>query len=139
MSTSQFGIFLSIVFVIAIVLRIRGLKKSKVADKSEDENLEDPMQNLFFEKVSAGAEKVHFLNLSGTNGFQDIIVLKNLMQSENIPYYSEFENFNTMNAGIGANIKLYVLKENYDQALAIVEKYNKTTKLSSIMVIKSGV
>ena len=135
MSTSQFGVFLIIVFIIAIILRIGSLKKSQnAAEKTEEENLNDPMQDLFFSKVSNGAEKIHLLNLSGTNGLQDLIVLKNLMQSENIPYYSEFEKFNAVYGGLITSIKFYILKDDYEKAVPLVKQYQKNSPNGVVLI-----
>ena len=138
MSTSQFGILLAIVFVAAIIVRITGLKKTTSTEKSEEESLNDPMQDLFFEKVSAGSQKIHFLDVSGASAMQNLIVIKNLFQAESIPYYSEFERFNAVYGGIVTSIKFYILDEDYTSAIELINKYKETSP-SGIMVLERGV
>ncbi|OJF76623.1 MAG: hypothetical protein BKP49_05535 [Treponema sp. CETP13] len=139
MSTTQLGILLAIFFVIAIIFRIFRLKKDKNKEEIPSENtLDDPMQDLFFKKVSNGHEKIHFLDISGSSALQNIIILKNLFQSENIPYYSEFERFNAVYGGIVTSIKFYILKDDYANAIQLVNKYKETSP-NSIKVIEHDI
>ena len=133
MNASLFGVLLAIVFIFALVMRITVLKKTKT--KTETESLDDPMEKLFFEKTSSGSQKIHFLDISGSTAMQNLIVIKNLFQSENIPYYSEFEKFNAVYGGIITSIKFYILDEDYDAALDIVNNYSETS-VSGIMLIE---
>lgn len=136
MNPSQLGILLAIVFVVAIIIRINVLKKTKAKDATEkEEDLDDPMQKLFFEKTSNGSKKIHFLDISGSTAMQNIIVLKNIFNSENIPYYSEFEKFNALYGGIITSIKFYILDEDYEAAIEIVNNYSETS-VSGITVIE---
>lgn len=137
MDKSMFGLVLAVIFVVAIIFRMFGLKKRRTEDLQDEENLDDPMEILFFNKVSDGAEKIHFLDISGSSATQNLIVIKNLLQSEKIPYYSEFEKFNALYGGIATSVKFYILDENYDSALELIKKYTEKT-LSGITVMPHG-
>jgi hypothetical protein len=59
--------------------------------------------------------------------------IKSLFQSENIPYYVEFENTSRMRPGmyvgdLGNYNLLYILDEDYNDAIKVVKKYIATKK-----------
>lgn len=133
MSTMQLGIVLAVFLILAIILRIKVLRRASTTEKNE-ESLDDPMQILFFDKVVSGSEKIHFLDISGSSAMQNLMVLKNLFQSEGIPYYCEFEKFNAIYGGVVTSIRFYIIKNDYDSAINIVTNYNKSS-VSGITVV----
>jgi DNA gyrase/topoisomerase IV subunit B len=63
--------------------------------------------------------------------------IKSLFQSENIPYYIEFENISRMRPGmyigdLGNYNLVYILEKDYHDALKIVKKYIQGKKRSKI-------
>ncbi len=96
--------------------------KNDTADKYHE------MEELFFSEVSNGKERYEFLKIY--NQF-DLMFIKSLFQSEAIPYYTKFEHVSHIRPGmfigdLGNYNILYILDEDYNDAVEIVEHYVKT-------------
>ena len=100
------------------------MKMNEEFDNAEiDENVDfTQFEEKFFEAVKAGNEYQHFLNLS----FQfDCMLIR-------IPTYVEGMNINKLYGGAFVstlgdfNIKLYILVDDYDDALVAVKDYLKS-------------
>ena len=107
------------------------MKMNEEFDNAEiDENVDfTQFEEKFFEAVKAGNEYQHFLNLS----FQfDCMLIRSILASMNIPTYVEGMNINKLYGGAFVstlgdfNIKLYILVDDYDDALVAVKDYLKS-------------
>jgi hypothetical protein len=116
-----------------------GKKKSEnnndeeLSDNDSEENGNNEIEEQFYNEVRNGKEKYKFLKID--NQF-DLMFIKSLFQSENIPYYIEFENISRMRPGmyvgdLGNYNLLYILDEDYNDAVEIVQEYIKTKKETS--------
>ena len=86
-------------------------------------------EEKFFEAVKTGKEYQHFLNLSSQF---DCMLIRSILASMNIPTYVEGMNINKLYGGAFVstlsdfNIKLYILVDDYDDALDAVKDYLKS-------------
>jgi hypothetical protein len=84
------------------------------------------MERVFLDEVAAG--KRAFRIASVYNQY-DIMFIKSLFQSEQIPYYFEFENMSKLRTGIPVfsfnNALLNVLEGDYDDAYAVLKAYKE--------------
>ena len=82
-------------------------------------------EDKFFQEVNKGKAYQHFLNL---NSDVDCMFIRSVLSSMDIPTYIEGEHANRIfgfrNANL-LNIKLYILVEDYDEALITVKDYVK--------------
>ena len=125
-----------IVFLIILILIFGLLGRFKNNNEENNINLENDndlnilqtIEEQFFDEVKNGKEKIKFLKIH--NQF-DLMFIKSLLQSENIPYYVEFENISKTRPGmyigdLGNYNLLYILDEDYGDAIEIVKNYIKT-------------
>ncbi len=102
-------------------------------DESGDADKEQ-FSAKFFERIRNGEESQTFLTLSYQG---DCAVIQSLLQSADIPSFTEFEHFNLVKGGglwgggTGTDIKLSILKNDYDTAFEIVDQFirNKSETL----------
>jgi len=99
-------------------------KKSKNRSDTEIDQI-NGIEDKFFEGVNNGKEKIQFLKIDNQ---MDLVFIKSLFQAENIPCYVEFETVSrvrpSINLGdLGNYTLLYILEEDYDDALKVVEDY----------------
>jgi len=84
------------------------------------------MERAFLDEVSAGRRAVRIASVYNQ---YDIMFIKSLFQSEQIPYYFEFENMSKLRTGIPVfsfnNALLNVLEDDYDDARAVLEAYKR--------------
>jgi hypothetical protein len=97
-----------------------GIESEEEAEKEEK----------FFEEVGSGAEKIRFLKIS--NQF-DLMFIKSLLQSAQIPYYIEFEKMSQMRPGmylgdLGVYSLLYILEKDYEDAIVVVNDYKNNKR-----------
>ncbi|MDR2922025.1 MAG: hypothetical protein LBU85_01640 [Treponema sp.] len=88
---------------------------------------------IFFYEVSNGKKKYKFLKID--NQF-DLMFIKSIFQSENMPYYVEFENISKIRPGmyigdLGNYTLLYILDEDYDDAIKVIKNYLKTKRTNN--------
>ncbi|MDR2897491.1 MAG: hypothetical protein LBU99_01660 [Spirochaetaceae bacterium] len=137
---------ITIILFIALALCIFGIiAKNKTENTendvnetaSEEEDIGDDEYNeveeTFFSEVSGGKEKYQFLKIH--NQF-DLLFIKSIFQSENIPFYVEFEHISKIRPGmyigdLGNYTLLYILDENYNDAVELVENYLNTKKTNT--------
>jgi hypothetical protein len=91
--------------------------------KTDDENIN--MENIFLNEVEKG-EKPY--KLTDVYDQVDLMFLKSLFQSEQIPYKMEFEHGSALYAGSPTiETAVYVLEKDKADANKILEEYNKST------------
>ena len=95
-----------------------------------DENVDfTQFEEKFFDAVKSGKEYQHFLNLSSQ---LDCMLIRSILASMNIPTYVEGMNINKLYGGAYISstgdfkIKLYILIDDYDDALVAVKNYIKS-------------
>ncbi|GHU86775.1 hypothetical protein FACS189476_00680 [Spirochaetia bacterium] len=133
-----FMVFVIIIFLIfAFINRVKNATDNKTTDDLQDIRLDEDEENevnnieeLFFEEVSKGSNKITFLKIN--NQF-DLMFIKSLFQSEQIPYYIEFEKISKIRPGmyvgdLGNYNLLYILEKDYEDALKIVNYYIENKK-----------
>jgi hypothetical protein len=129
-----------ILVVLVIILFFAIINSNKDENNSHKEDIEinekttNEIEELFFQETSNGEEKYKFLKID--NQF-DLMFVKSLFQSENIPYYVEFENISRMRPGmyigdLGNYNLVYILEKDYNDALEVVKHYIKTKKKNRI-------
>lgn len=103
-----------------------------------DESIETidytPFEEILFSKVREGYKHLHFLNIASQI---DCAIIRSILSAAEIPTYTEGENSNGIYGGASSllnnlfSIKLYILEEDYDEALLIVTDYikNKANRL----------
>lgn len=96
-----------------------------------DDDFDNPlsdMENLYFEKVRT--EGLAQYRLASIYDQFDIMFVKSLFQSEQIPFYMQFENLNNLMPGFAIdslnNVVLNVLDEDYADAVEVLEEYIRT-------------
>ncbi len=84
------------------------------------------MERVFLDEVAAGRRA---LRIASVYNQYDIMFVKSLFQSEQIPYYFEFENMSKLRTGIPVfsfnNALLNVLEDDYDDAYAVLAAYKE--------------
>jgi hypothetical protein len=126
------------IIILAIILFcIFGLYARERTENENNKNEIDNNDNKFneieekyFYEVSNGKRKYKFLKID--NQF-DLMFIKSIFQSENIPYYVEFENISKIRPGmyigdLGNYTLLYILDEDYDDAVKIIKDYLETKR-----------
>jgi hypothetical protein len=95
-------------------------------EKEFDNNIIIEMEELFYQEVERG-EKTYYL-MDILNQF-DLMFVRSLFQSEEIPYFIESEHISKIRPGmqIGSfgNAGAYILEKDYDNAVKIIEEYKK--------------
>jgi hypothetical protein len=126
-------IFATIVIILWAVIKNRLQDNNKKDDNVEiqgtietnKENTE--MIDMFYEEVKNGENIYKLMNVF--NQF-DLMFIKSLFQSEQIPYHMESEHLSKMRPGmqIGSfgNADIYILEKDYNDAIKIIEEYRKT-------------
>lgn len=117
-------LFLVAVFAIIVYKKFWKQDDVKKIESDTDKELKEmDFEKLFFERTEAG-EKSQLL-MSIASG-QDCLMLRSLLFSEGIPSYVEGEHMNNIYGGISGTmttvvaIKLYILCDDYDKALEII-------------------
>jgi hypothetical protein len=137
MNTGALIFIIVLIFIFTLFSRIRTNNKKEDSEKDSDiDNIDNDdtveMENVFFEEVNNGKPKRRFLKID--NQF-DLMFIKSLFQSESIPYYTEFEKISGIRPGmyigdLGNYNLLYILEEDYDDALEIIQEYIEKKKTS---------
>ena len=98
----------------------------KKTDQNDEEKMD--MENIFFNEVKNGEKTCLLTNILDQ---LDLLLIKSLFQSEQIPYYVEFKHFSSiypfLNIGTLANENIYILEKDYDDVIKLIEEY-KTKK-----------
>ncbi|HAH60751.1 MAG TPA: hypothetical protein DCL73_01490 [Treponema sp.] len=107
-------------------------KKQSAAEDvpaSDDAKNTDEFSKAFFERAQAGETAQQFLQLSNQT---DCALLQGMLQSAGIPSYTDFTHINKFYGPLteatpsGLSIRLQILINDYDDALAVVNDYTKT-------------
>jgi cbb3-type cytochrome oxidase subunit 3 len=89
------------------------------------------MEKMFFDKISGKNRPYKLLNIYFPF---DLMFIKSLLLSEQIPYYVEFEHFMSIRPFVQIinynNTNLYILEEDYNDAIIVTENYLKTKTLN---------
>ena len=112
----------------ALFAKNRNKENAEIIKNDIEEN--NNIEEIFFNEVKNGKEKIVFLKID--NQF-DLMFIKSLFQSVNIPYYVEFENISSMRPGmyigdLGNYNLLYILEDDYYNAIDVVNNYLQTKK-----------
>jgi len=120
-----FGVFIVFLYFIAACLI-----QNNAREKNETLDYND-MENLFFENIKNG--KIKYRLLSIYTPF-DLMMIKSLLISENIPYYAEFEHLMGLRPFVHSlnynNSNIYILEEDYDDAITVINHYIGNKKLN---------
>jgi hypothetical protein len=125
MSQELLTIVILLIVIIPIVKRVVDKNKGKVKTPSVDEDAVE-MEKEFFAKLQRGSSSVR---LATVYGQLDVMFIKSLLQSEQIPYRVDFENITRLRTGFALGdfygSILYVLEEDYDDAMRVLDAYKK--------------
>jgi len=134
------GIILSLAAIIILIAIIKNFlqgqnhneNESMLGEQTEaEENVNEQMdlKELFFKEVRNGEKPYRFMSIH--NQF-DLMFIKSLFQSEEIPYYIENEHVSRLRPGmqIGSfrNVDFQILERDYELALRIVKDYKKNKR-----------
>jgi hypothetical protein len=125
-------IFLIIVIILWAVIKNKSQKDNK--NETDDNNMKNQelvddekdieMEDMFYEEIGNGEKTYQLIYVF--NQF-DLMFIKSLFQSEQIPYYIESEHISSIRPGmqIGAfgNANVYILEKDYNDAIKIIEEY----------------
>ena len=81
-------------------------------------------EEMFFQKIREGYVPYKLLNIYTP---LDLMMIKSLFVSEQIPYYTEFEHLMGLRPFVQTinynNANFYILKEDYNDAIIVIEEY----------------
>ena len=122
-------IFGTLFFCILFIVRLF-IKSGK---NSEKESLEyNEIEEMFFQKTHEGYIPYKFLNIYTP---LDLMMIKSLFISEQIPYYTEFEHIMGLRPFVQSinynNTNFYIIEEDYNDAIKIIEEYIKLKNLNN--------
>jgi hypothetical protein len=111
--------------IFAFVSKNRTENNVKIKNNGTDTLDNNIIEDKFFERVSSGETRLPFLKID--NQF-DLMFIKSLFQSEQIPYYIDFEHISKVRPGmmigdLGNYNLLYILENDYDDALEVIHTY----------------
>jgi hypothetical protein len=90
------------------------------------------MENSFFNEISERNRPYKLLNIYFP---LDLMIIKSLFISEQIPYYVEFEHFMGVRPFVHIinynNTNLYILEKDYNDAIIVLENYLKGKTLNN--------
>jgi hypothetical protein len=119
--------------VICIALFAAWKTKKKHTESSvtaaDDAKDTDEFSKAFFERVQAGEQAQPFLLFAGQS---DCALVQSMMQSAGIPSYTDFTHINkfygplTEATASGLSIKLQILINDYEDAVAVLNDYLKS-------------
>jgi hypothetical protein len=121
-----FGILAIIIFyIIRYVVKHNNTVKKELLGYNE-------MEEIFFDKISEENRPYKLLNIYFP---LDLMMIKSLFMSEQIPYYIEFEHFMGVRPFVQIinynNTNLYILEEDYNDAIIILENYLEAKTLEN--------
>ena len=125
-------IFVFGAFFIAILYIVRYFIKNNENEETLDYN---EMEMIFFDKISEKNRPYKLLNIYFPF---DLMIIKSLFMSEQIPYYAEFEHFMGVRPCVQIinynNTNFYILEEDYNDAIIVLENYLKTKTLNNYKI-----
>ena len=132
MNFSGFFIFgIIFVFIYFIITYLRENKKPMEKETSDYNEIE----NMFFEKIREGKPAYKLLRIYTSF---DLMMIKSFFISENIPYYIEFGHLMKVFPFIQCvnynNTNVYILEENYYDAIIVINDYIKYKNLNEYKI-----
>jgi hypothetical protein len=119
-------LFLPLLIIIVVILYKQRKNKTENSNNSNNE-VEEPiieMENIFYDKIQSGSEAYKLLAIYSQ---YDLMFLKSLFLSEQIPYHTEFEHMSRLKPGIEINnyngTYFYILDEDYEDSIKVVDAY----------------
>ena len=89
------------------------------------------IENIFFEKLNEGSKAYKLLVIYTPF---DLMMIKSFFISENIPYFVEFGHLMKVYPFVHAsnynNANIYILDEDYNDAIFLIKSYIKSKKLN---------
>jgi hypothetical protein len=90
------------------------------------------MEDIFLNEIKKGEKSCKLIDVYDQ---VDLMFIKSLFQSEQIPYKIEFEHGSTLYAGTSIiETTVYILEKDLEDVNKILEEYNKS-KLKNIKII----
>ncbi|GHV06958.1 hypothetical protein FACS189485_16390 [Spirochaetia bacterium] len=126
-------IFFSMVIILWAILKKKTqnekTEENNVVEEFDPKNDTNEIEEIFYEEVRNGEKTYKLMNV--INQF-DLMFVKSLFQSEQIPYYIEGEHISQIRPGmqIGSfgNASVYILEKDYNDAINVIENYRKNKK-----------
>ncbi|MCL2044342.1 MAG: DUF2007 domain-containing protein [Treponema sp.] len=126
------GVIISLLGILAFFILISLIQALiKISERRKNNNENKLPEELFFEQVSKGEKAQKIINASDEIEWRqmDIMMIKSLLQSEQIPFYVEFNYSSGIYPGlqIGSlgSQNLYVLEKDHEDAMNIIDDYMK--------------
>jgi len=119
---------LIVIFAWTLYRKIQGNyeEENNELDRTNSENSD--MENLFFDEIRNGENPYKLIEIN--NQF-DLLFIKSLFQSEQIPYYIDSENFSKIYPGLGMGF--HILERDYADALQIINDFYRS-KLKNVRI-----
>ena len=127
-----------VVVIIVIVMLLSAFAKSRIMKKTptesgapKDDQAADSktdMENVYFEEIAKGEKPYRLMEI--TDQFE-LMFLKSLFQSEQIPYNVDSEHVSSLYPGIKTGF--HILEKDYNDAMEIVEDFEKN-RLKNIQI-----
>ncbi|MDR2964613.1 MAG: hypothetical protein LBU88_02430 [Treponema sp.] len=112
----------------------KNLKKETLEKETLNYNI---IENIFFDNIKKGKIPYKILNIYTPF---DLMMIKSLFISENIPYYVEFEYLMKVQPFMHGlnynNVNLYILEEDYNDAMIVIKNYLKTKNTEKYKIKK---
>jgi hypothetical protein len=113
-----FGLFFVIIYVLIINVIQYNTKEGKETLDYND------IEKAFFEGIKGGNFSYKLLSIYTP---LDLMMIRSLFISENIPYYVEFEHLMKLQPFVNSlnynNVNFYILEKDYDDAIIVVDNY----------------
>jgi hypothetical protein len=127
--TNYIVVFGTLAVVVLCIVKLFSRNKNKeVLDYNE-------MELIFLNKISEKNRPYKLLNIYFPF---DLMIIKSLFMSEQIPYYVEFEHFMGVKPFVQIinynNSNFYILEEDYNDAIIVLENYLITKTLNNYKI-----
>ena len=121
------GVIISLVGILAFYILLSIIQLLiKFSGNAENTNEDNIMEGIFFEQVNNGEKTQEVLSVSNQ---MDLMLIKSLLQSEQIPFYIKFEYssriFPGLQIGSFGNQSVYILEKDLNDAMVIIDEYHK--------------
>ena len=114
--------------IIRFLINNRKITKKETLDYNE-------MEIIFFNEISKDNRPYKLLNIYFPF---DLMIIKSLFLSEQIPYYVEFEHFMGVKPFVQIinynNTNFYILEEDYNDAIIVLENYLKAKTFNNYRI-----
>jgi hypothetical protein len=125
------NIGLTVIFVIIIIIwaiirnRSQNQRNIELTEDTEEngrENESIEIEELFFENIRNKEKRYKIMTI---NNQLDLMLIKSLFESEQLPYYIEGEHVFRLNRGVAS---VYILEKDYNDVITVVENYLNNKK-----------